>query len=206
MDLKLLLSGFVIGFSIAAPVGPIGILCIRRTLAQGRVSGLISGLGAALADAVYGGIAGFGLTIITGFLIDHQMWLRIIGGGFLLFLGIKIFYSKRVAEVSVGGDHNLWAEFISTFSLTITNPMTILSFVAIFAGLGVGTVGDDYLSVSLFIFGVFAGSMSWWSVVSGIAGWYKGNLDLAGLLWVNRVSGSIIFGFGLLAWFSLIRV
>ena len=206
MDLKLLLSGFVIGFSIAAPVGPIGILCIRRTLDQGRVSGLISGLGAALADAVYGGIAGFGLTIITGFLIDQQMWLRIIGGGFLLYLGIKIFYSKRVAEVFVDGNHNLWADFISTFSLTITNPMTILSFVAIFAGLGLGSVGDDYLSVSLFIFGVFAGSMSWWSAVSGIAGWYKGKLDLTGLLWVNRVSGGIIFGFGLLAWFSLIRV
>jgi len=206
MDLKLLLSGFVIGFSIAAPVGPIGILCIRRTLAQGRVSGLISGLGAALADAVYGGIAGLGLTIITGFLIDQQIWLHIIGGGFLLYLGIKIFYSKRVAEVSMQGDHNLWADFISTFSLTITNPMTILSFVAIFAGLGLGSVGDDYLAVSLFIFGVFAGSMSWWSVVSGIAGWYKGKLDLTGLLWVNRVSGGIIFGFGLLAWFSLIHV
>jgi threonine/homoserine/homoserine lactone efflux protein len=206
MDLKLLLSGFVIGFSIAAPVGPIGILCIRRTLAQGRVSGLISGLGAASADAVYGSIAGFGLTIITGFLIDQQMWLRIIGGGFLLYLGIKIFYSKLITEVSVQDNHNLWSDFVSTFALTITNPMTILSFVAIFAGLGLGSVGDNYLSVSLFIFGVFAGSMSWWSAVSGVAGWYKGKVDINNLLWVNRVSGGIIFGFGLLAWFSLIRV
>ncbi len=205
MDLNLLLKGFVIGFSIAAPVGPIGILCIRRTLVQGSLSGLISGLGAALADAVYGSIAGFGFVVITGFLIDQQMWLRILGGGFLLYLGIRTFFSKWRAESVDQSSTNLWGDFISTFTLTLTNPMTILSFIAIFAGMGLGSVGDNYLSVIVFIFGVFAGSMSWWSAVSGIAGRYRTKFDTIGLLWVNRVSGVIIFSFGMLAWFSLIR-
>ncbi|MBE9524061.1 MAG: LysE family transporter, partial [Chloroflexi bacterium] len=167
MDLNLLLKGFVIGFSIAAPVGPIGILCIRRTLVQGSLSGLISGLGAALADAVYGSIAGFGFVVITGFLIDQQMWLRILGGGFLLYLGIRTFFSKWRAESVDQSSTNLWGDFISTFTLTLTNPMTILSFIAIFAGMGLGSVGDNFLSVIVFIFGVFFGSMSWWSAVSG---------------------------------------
>ncbi|MEN8174050.1 MAG: LysE family transporter, partial [Chloroflexota bacterium] len=170
MELTLLLKGFVIGFSIAAPVGPIGILCIRRTLAQGRLSGLLSGLGAASADAVYGSVAGFGLTIITGFLIDQQSWLRVLGGGFLIYLGIKTFISKPTINVAADGKQNLWGDFISTFSLTITNPMTILSFVAIFAGLGIGSIGDDYFGVLVFIFGVFIGSMSWWSALSAAAG------------------------------------
>ena len=205
MDIKLLLKGFVIGFSIAAPVGPIGILCIRRTLLQGYWSGLISGLGAALADAVYGSIAGFGLIVITGFLIDHQIWLRILGGGFLIYLGIKIFFSKLRDEPIEVKSSNLWGDFISTFTLTITNPMTILSFIAIFAGLGLGTVGDNYFSVMLFICGVFFGSMSWWTAVSGLAGRYREKLNAIGFLWINRISGAVISGFGFLAWISLTR-
>jgi len=206
MDFKFLLKGFVIGFSIAAPVGPIGILCIRRTLAKGRISGLISGLGAALADAVYGSIAGFGLTIITGYLIDQQMWLRGIGGGFLLYLGVKTFFSKPTGDAVAASSQNLLGDFISTFSLTITNPITILSFAAIYAGLGLASVGDDYSGIMSFIFGVFAGSMSWWSALSGVAGLFREKFNPARLLWANRVSGGIIFGFGLLAWLSMTRL
>ncbi len=203
MALNLWVKGFIIGFSIAAPVGPIGILCIRRTLLQGRLSGLISGLGAAFADAVYGSIAGFGLVVITGFLIDQQLWLRTIGGGFLLVLGLKTFISKPTQAAVIERSNTLWGDFISTFTLTITNPMTILSFAAIFAGLGLGSVGDNYFLVIIFIVGVFSGSMSWWTVVSSVAGRYRKKFNALSMLWINRVSGIIIFCFGLIAWFSL---
>jgi threonine/homoserine/homoserine lactone efflux protein len=130
-------TGMILGFSIAAPVGPIGVLCMRRTLAEGRHYGFISGLGAAAADAVYGAIAAFGLTLISSVLIDQQGWLRLIGGLFLCYLGMRTFFSKvseQAADVKRG---SLWAAFGSTFFLTLTNPMTILSFAAIFAGFDV---------------------------------------------------------------------
>src|SRR3712207_2953311 len=132
----LFLEGIIIGLAIAAPVGPIGVLCIRRTLADGRTSGFVSGLGAATADAVYGAIAAFGLTLITDFLLGGASWLRLVGGAFLLYLGIKTFLARpaeRAAEVRGGG---LPGAYASTLFLTLTNPTTILSFVAIFAGLG----------------------------------------------------------------------
>src|SRR5215212_10024460 len=126
MDTSLLLKGLLIGFSIAAPVGPIGVLCIRRTLAQGRAAGLVSGLGAASADAVYGCIAGFGLTFISGLLISQQGWLRLIGGGFLLYLGIKTLLSRPAEQPASAGGTGLARAYASTQLLTLTNPATIL--------------------------------------------------------------------------------
>jgi len=203
MDIRFLLKGLIIGFSIAAPVGPIGVLCIRRTLADGRASGLVSGLGAATADAIYGCIAGFGLTFISSIWISQQGWLRLIGGGFLCYLGLRTFLARPVEqEASVEGS-GLISAYASTFFLTLTNPMTILSFAAIFAGLGVASASGNYVSAGVLVLGVFIGSALWWFALSGVVGVLRHKFDSHGLRWVNRISGFIITGFGLLALLSL---
>jgi len=167
MDLSFLLRGLLIGFSIAAPVGPIGVLCIRRTLAAGRAVGLVSGLGAATADAIYGCIAGFGLTFISNFLIGQQVWLRLLGGGFLCYLGLRTFLSKPAEQATSAPGKGLVDAYTSTFFLTVTNPMTILSFAAIFAGLGAGGASGNYVSAAVLVVGVFIGSALWWFLLSG---------------------------------------
>ncbi len=194
-----LLQGLVIGFSIAAPVGPISVLCIRRTLEEGRLLGVVSGLGAATADALYGVIAGFGLTLISSFLVGQQMWLRLIGGIFLCYLGVKTLLSRPMEQNVLDGRKGMMGAYGSTFFLTLTNPMTILSFAAIFAGLGLADVKGDYASASVLVLGVFMGSALWWLCLSGGVGLFRSRLKNAGLVWVNRISGGVITGFGLMA-------
>jgi len=199
MDLSFLINGLIIGFSIAAPVGPIGVLCIRRTLTEGRVSGLVSGLGAATADAVYGGVAGFGLTWISGFLVSQQIWLRLIGGLFLCYLGVRTFLDRPTGQtVSIKGS-GLVNAYVSTFFLTLTNPMTILSFVAIFAGLGLTSADGDYFSAGVLVFGVFIGSALWWLVLSGGVDLFQTGFSHRRLRWVNMISGIVLTVFGLVA-------
>ncbi len=203
MSISFFLRGLIIGFSIAAPVGPIGLLCIRRTLAEGKASGLISGMGAATADAIYGCIAGFGLTFISNILIQQQEWLRLIGGLFLCFLGLKIFFaSPAKKEASIRGNGLLGA-YTSTFFLTATNPMTILSFAGIFAGLGVGSTRGNYISAVILVLGVFLGSALWWLILSRVVGMISTKVDPRRLRWVNRISGVIITVFGFLSLLSL---
>ena len=198
MDVSLFLDGVIIGFAMAAPVGPIGVLGIRRTLAHGRASGFVVGLGTTTSDAVIRAIAALGLTLITDFLLGGASWLRLVGGAFLLYLGVKTFLARpaeRAAEARGGG---LSGAYASTFFLTLTNPTTILSFAAIFAGLGVGGT-DNALSAALLVLGVFLGSAAWWLVLSGGTGLFRSKLSAGGLRWVNRVSGTIIAAFGVLA-------
>jgi len=202
MDPALLLKGMVIGFSIAAPVGPIGVLCIRRTLAEGRASGLLSGLGAATADALYGAIAGLGLTFISSLLEGQQLWLRLFGGLFLLYLGVRTFTASPAREAAKATSRGLMGAYVSTFFLTLTNPTTILSFVAVFAGLGAGS-RDDYLSASLLVAGVFLGSAFWWLLLSGLVGALRSRFNPRAMAWVNYLSGIVIGGFGLIALASL---
>lgn len=200
-----LLRGLIIGFSIAAPVGPIGVLCIRRTLAKGKSSGLISGLGAATADAIYGSIAGFGLTFISNFLISQQVWLRLIGGGFLCYLGLKTFLASPSKQAVSTNGNGLISAYVSTFFLTLTNPITILSFAAIFAGLGVGSASRNYFSAGVLVVGVFIGSALWWLLLSSGVGLFGEKLNVTGLRWVNRISGMVIIIFGIVALLSLIK-
>ena len=204
MDVSLFLRGLVIGFSIAAPVGPIGVLCIRRTIAEGQIYGLVSGLGAATADAVYGCVAAFGLTFISTFLIGHKLWLSLIGGLFLLYLGIKTILSKPAEEAAKAEGKGLFGAYGSTFLLTLTNPMTILSFVAIFAALGLGSATGSYASALILVLGVFCGSALWWLLLSGGVGLFRNKFNARGLLWVNRISGAIITLFGIIALGGLI--
>lgn len=205
LDLNLLVKGLIIGFSIAAPVGPIGVLCIRRTLAEGRISGFVSGMGAATADALYGCIAGFGVTVVSNVLIGHQGWLRIVGGLFLLFLGVKTFLSQPSDAPPKATGKGLAGAYASTLFLTLTNPVTILAFAAIFAGLGLGNTGKDYTAGMLLVLGVFLGSACWWLFLSNGIGLFRTWFNGPRLRWVNRLSGVIIAGFGFLAFLSLLQ-
>jgi threonine/homoserine/homoserine lactone efflux protein len=199
-----LMKGLIIGLSIAVPVGPIGILCIRRTLNQGRVIGFLSGLGAATADALYGAIAGFGLTFLSNFLTGHQTWLRLIGGGLLCIIGVRTFVSKPAEQEATVEGKSLWSAYLSTFFLTVTNPMTILFFAAVFAGLGVGSTSDYYGSAAVLVVGVFTGSALWWLFLTGFTGLLRGLFNFKRLQWLNRISGLMIIGFGLFAFLSLL--
>jgi len=199
MDFSFLFKGLAIGFSIAAPVGPIGVLCIRRTLAEGRVTGLVSGLGAATADTLYGCVAGFGLAFISSFLVAQQFWLRLIGGMFLCYLGVRTLLTRPAERAVVAKGSGLIGAYASTFFLTLTNPMTILSFAAIFAGLGLAGMSRGYAAAGILVLGVFLGSALWWLVLSSGVGAFRGKFNLQRLQWVNRISGVIIVGFGLTA-------
>lgn len=193
MDLGILGRGVVIGFSIAAPIGPIGILCIHRTLLRGRKSGIVSGLGAATADALYGSIAGFGLTFLTSFLFAYQVWLRLFGGLFLCYLGAKIVCS-RVDEKS-SSEQNRSSDYSSTFILTLTNPLTILSFAAFLAGLSASSA-LDYGLAGVFVLGIFLGSTLWWTILTSIAGFFIRQINPKKLGLINKISGIVIVGFG----------
>lgn len=201
----LILRGFILGLAIAAPVGPIGVLCIRRTLAQGRAIGFVSGLGAATADVVYGCIAAFGLTAISGLLVRRQALLGLVGGLFLCYLGVRTLLSRPAAEAASAEGRGFAGAYFSTFLLTLTNPMTILSFVAVFAGLGVGRAGNGYAGAAAIVLGVFLGSSAWWFLLSGGVSLLRARFDARAMLWVNRISGVIILGFGLFALLSLTK-
>jgi threonine/homoserine/homoserine lactone efflux protein len=214
IDPSLIARGILIGFSIAAPVGPIGVLCIRRTLAHGRLNGFFSGLGAASADAVYGCVAAFGLTFISELLIQLQMPLRLIGGLYLLYLGVRTLLAQPAAVDSTAAApaptpvRGLAGAYASTLALTLTNPMTILSFAAIFAGLGAGAqAAGGWSAAALLVLGVFAGSALWWLLLSAGSGLLRARLnDTRAMRWVNRLSGLIIAGFGIAAFVSALGV
>jgi threonine/homoserine/homoserine lactone efflux protein len=195
-----LLKGLILGFSIAAPVGPIGLLCIRRTLAEGQLSGFVSGLGAATADAFYGFIAAFGLTAISSLFLNFELPIKIIGGLFLFYLAAKISFSKP-AEKAAKGDTNtsLFKAYLSTVFLTITNPSTIISFIAVFAGLGIGVSAHDYSGATFTVLGVFCGSILWWLILSTFVGLFKHKFSHINMIWVNRISGVLMAGLGVIS-------
>jgi threonine/homoserine/homoserine lactone efflux protein len=198
-------KGVAVGLAIAAPVGPIGVLCIRRSLSAGMFVGLVSGLGAAVADAVYGAVAGFGLTSVSVFLLDHQAAIRILGGAALLVIGLRILVAKApAAGAQPNNNGRLAGAFASCFLLTLTNPTTILSFLAIFAGLGLAEWVRDYTAATLLVGGVLLGSALWWLVLSGTVSLVRHRLSAAALVWINRISAVVILLFGLLAFAPLL--
>jgi len=197
------IRGLLIGLAIAAPVGPIGVLCIRRTLAEGRLTGLVSGLGAATADAIYGIIAGFGLTFISGILIAQKSWFSLIGGIFLCILGVRTFISKPRGVDDHNDSIGLAGSYLSVFILTLTNPVTILSFAAIFSGLGMAEENRGYTSALLVVSGVFIGSAAWWLFLSYGVDLFRKRVTTDWMRWINWISGSVLFIFGILALASL---
>lgn len=207
--LAFLMKGLLVGVSIAAPVGPIGLLCIRRTLADGPAVGFASGMGAASADAVYGAIAGFGLAAITDWMMGWDAALRLVGGLVLLWLGLATFRARptgRAAEAP--GAAGLAGAYASTFALTLANPATIVSFLAVFGGLGLASgpngagpngAGSDWAGAAALVTGVFAGSALWWLGLSTGVGFLRAKVTTGAMLWINRVSGLILMGFSVAA-------
>ena len=191
-----MLKGLAIGFSIAAPVGPIGVLCIRRSLSEGRQVGLATGLGAATADAIYGCVAAFGLTAVSSALVGHRSWLGFSGGLFLCYLGVRTFMSGPAARAAESPGRGLPAAYLTAFFLTLANPMTILSFVAVFAGFGLGS-SPNYLAAGVLVTGVFIGSALWWLLLSGGVGLLQSRIGSGWMQLINRLSGCIIFAFGI---------
>jgi threonine/homoserine/homoserine lactone efflux protein len=188
------LKGCVLGLSIAAPVGPIGLLCIRRTLTQGRAAGFVSGLGAATADFVYACVAAFGLSAVMQPLVSTQQIFRLAGGAFLLYLAFKTFLEKPADGVEPASGGTLARCFATTLALTIANPMTVLSFVAMFTALGATTNGGTFVAA-----GVFTGSAIWWLTLAGVTGLIREHMDVRRLRFLNRGAGLLIGAFGIAA-------
>jgi threonine/homoserine/homoserine lactone efflux protein len=198
MDPTFFTRGLVIGFTVAMTVGPMSVLTMRRTIAHGRLHGLVSGLGIATADASYGAVAAFGLTAVTAAVVGARTALGIVGGGFLVWLGIRTILSRPSATAAVINDRpGLLGAYLSIYGLTMTNPMTILSFAAIFAGFGLA--GGGPVEAALLTVGVFLGSSLWWVALTTVVGGLRARLTPAVLAWVNRVSGAVLLGFGVLA-------
>ncbi len=194
-NLSIFLRGFIMGITIAAPVGPIGVLCIRRTLADGKLTGFLSGLGAATADMLYGALTAFGFTFITDLLIGQKDLLKLLGGFFLLYLGIRTFISKPATEAARATGSGLLGAYFSTLFLTITNPATIIAFIAIFSAMPVQGSNSPLVLVA----GVFAGSASWWLLLSFGVSLLRERVNQNTMVWINRISGTIVAVFGLIA-------
>ncbi|HPI18899.1 MAG TPA: LysE family transporter [Candidatus Kapabacteria bacterium] len=206
MDIIYFLKGLLLGFSVAAPVGPIGILCINRTINNDFKSGFVSGLGAASADFIYGLIAALSLRIISTFLVDSQLYFQAIGFVFLLYLGIKTILKKKSRiELEDNNNFSLLKDYFSTLFLTITNPVTILFFLSVFSGLGLSYSNNKISSSVLLVIGVFTGSAVWWSVLCGITNKIRKRISNNYLKKIDIASGAILIFFAILIIFNLIN-
>jgi len=189
-----LLKGVMVGIVIAVPVGPVGVLCVRRTIFQGKLAGFVSGLGAATADAIFGFIAAFGLTFVSDWLIGYQQWLRVVGGCYLLYVGGCALLAQPQVTANLEQDpENLFRHSLSTFALTLTNPITILAFLGIFAALGLTGDKATFGRAAMLVLGVWLGSLLWWLALSfGLGLFFRRSLRPRHLVWINRSSGTIL--------------
>jgi len=199
--LLLMAQGLVIGFSLAAPVGPLGLLCIQRTLRHGFTIGLLTGVGVALADAVYGLIAAFGFTIVSDFLVQHRSLISMAGGLFLGWLGAKTLmnYQAHPHAAHEKKGSGWWNALFSAFLLTMSNPMTIMAYVAIFSSSSIAIEDASHEAAFLMTLAIFTGSLAWWLILSGVVAATKHRLNQKHLSAINIVSGLILIGFGIFA-------
>jgi threonine/homoserine/homoserine lactone efflux protein len=198
------LKGVGVGLVIAVPVGPVGVLCVRRTIFEGRLFGFMSGLGAASADTVFGIIAGFGLTVISDWLLGWLDWLRAAGGLFLLWIGIAALRKNVVATARPSRSaHDLLGAYLTTFALTLSNPVTILAFLGVFAALGFSGHAATLARAAMLVAGVLAGSLAWWAGLSLGTGLFRERFTERHLVWLNRGSGAILTLSGVLLLMSL---
>ncbi len=194
MNLSYIVDGLVVGFSASVPLGPIGVLCIQRTLNKGRLSGFISGLGAAMSDTIYAIIAGFSLSFIVGFIETQLLWIQIIGAVILISMGLKI-YNTNPAEQLRRQKRNtktLIQDFFSTFFITIANPLAIFLFLAFFAGLGVVAKEQTMFDQLALILGVFLGAATWWLILTSLISLFRSKINLRRLYWINKIAGGVI--------------
>jgi threonine/homoserine/homoserine lactone efflux protein len=198
MDLELPIRGVAAGLIIAAPVGPVNVLCIRRTLEKGWKSGMLSGFGAALADTLYGAVAGFSISLVIQFLVREEFWIRLIGGILLIGIG-TVYYLKSPGSLKGDkgdDDKSANSDFVSTLLLTATNPTTVLSFLAVLATLGLGEHRPLW-QTSFLVAGIFFGSMTWWTILASGVNLLRGKVTDQSMRWMNRVAGIAIGAFGL---------
>ena len=205
MDLRFFLRGFLLAITIAAPVGPTGVLCMQRTLSGGRWYGFVSGLGASTAHGIFGSIAAFGLTFVSTFFAEHQFWFRLSSGLFICYLGARVFLLVPAQRITPVRGVGYLGGYASIFFLTLLNPITALFFVAVFPVLGHVGQGTSYASASTLVVGVFTGSTLWWFVLSIVTSVFQERVSPPTLRWVNRISGGLIIVFGAMILFSLTR-
>lgn len=203
----LFLKGSLIGFSIAMPIGPVGVVCIQHSLRQGILAGLIAGLGAALADAFFGCMAGFGISLFSQFLMRYQILFQTIGAVLLCYLGIKVFKSAAptIASSSPVIKISRTRIFLSTFALTLTNPLTFICFTAIYTNLGITPSNDEILPGIILTFGILLGAEIWWLLLTFGVAFIGKKFQLTSTPFLNRISGSLLTGCGCLASFSVLR-
>lgn len=192
----LFFESLVVGFSMAAPVGPVGVLCIRRSLRSGWRAGFVTGLGVAVADSLFGLVAGLGLTAVSQALIREEQWMRLFGGLVLLVVGLQIYRARPPAEGGEEKRESQWRNFLSAFILAVTNPLTVLSFAAVFIGLGFGnSTGENHWMALIFVLGIFLGSSVWWIVLSYGAAHFRRSITPHRLSWINKACGVLILLF-----------
>jgi threonine/homoserine/homoserine lactone efflux protein len=197
VELSPFIQGIIIGLTLAVPVGPISLLCIRRAIADGRLHGIISGLGVATADTLYAAVAVLGLTIVSGFILAQQVFFRAVAGLVLIVVGIRVFLSVP-AEPGDSDPHiSFLKDYLSLFAITLANPLTILFFIIVLPGFGVVLGGTSLFTSLEFVLGIFAGSVAWWVVLCGVVGTFRSRFSFRNLLHINRISGILIVCFGI---------
>ncbi|MBN1951658.1 MAG: LysE family transporter [Bacteroidales bacterium] len=205
MTINLIIKGFIAGVLVSAPLGPIGILCIQRTLNRGRLSGFISGIGAAVADTVFAVIAGLGLSIIINFIRNQHLYFQIAGGLFVLYIGIRIFYTNPIKQLKLQrlGKTSLSQDFFSVLLLTLSNPMALFLFIGIMAGINIALDSQSLIEFLILLAGIFGGAALWWFFISTLANRFRKVIRLRSIWWMNKVTGALIFLFGLSVIFSV---
>ncbi|MDR2885378.1 MAG: LysE family translocator, partial [Rikenellaceae bacterium] len=199
MWLELLIRGIIIGLTASIPLGPIGVLCIQRTLSKNHKSGFVSGLGSATADLVFASVALFSLTVVLSFIESHLMLIKAIGGACVIGVGAHIFFTNPVVQIrrNRAGKTNLWQDYISLFFITIANPAFILIFVALFAAFGFSAADLGFAKAQLLVAGVFLGASLWWFMLTFSVNLLRKRFRPRHLLWMNRISGSVIVALGI---------
>jgi threonine/homoserine/homoserine lactone efflux protein len=193
---SLFIQGIIIGLTLAVPVGPISLLCIQRSVTDGRLHGIVSGIGVASADSFYAAVSFLGLTIISGLIIAQQYLFRSLAGIVLIFVGVRIFLSVPGITSAQAGHETYLKDYLSTVAITLANPLTLLFFMVIVPGFGVVIHGNSILSAIEFVAGVFFGSVVWWVLLCGSVGTVRTRFTRENLRLVNRVSGILISCFG----------
>ncbi len=205
MGVEFLIKGLIVGFLASIPLGPVGVLCIQRTINKGRYSGLISGMGAATVDMFFALVAALGLTYIINFIEEKQFFIQLIGGGVLIFLGTKIFNTNPIKQIRKHRrrKNKLIEDYLSVFFLTLSNPLAVFLFIAAFAGIGMVTSNDSSLKSSLIILGVFLGATLWWLTLTFLIDFFRKHFRLKQLWWINKIAGVLIIVFGVAAMLSV---
>ncbi|HRW62112.1 MAG TPA: LysE family translocator [Bacteroidales bacterium] len=201
MELEFLIKGIIVGFLASVPLGPVGVLCIQRTINKGRVSGLFSGMGAATVDGFFALVAALGLTFIINFIEQQQFLIQLIGGSVLILLGAKVFNTNPIKQIRKHRrkKNKLIEDYFSVLLLTLSNPLAIFLFVAAFAGIGIVSSNDSHIKSSFIISGVFIGAMIWWGALTFFVDLFRKKFRLKQLWWINKIAGILIAGFGVAA-------